>query len=65
MLCVMLDPQGTLPDSALECLPTAFTSKVELIKILISLSRPEEYYSKFLVAWEKIGPAGPLDLNVR
>lgn len=63
VLCVILDPQGTLLDTAIQFLPIADTEGPELEKVLLSLSRFEEYSQKFGGAWNSIEPARPLDLN--
>lgn len=62
VLCVLLDPQGTLLDTALRCLPVADSDGPELKELLLSLSGTGDYSRQFLGAWEATGPARPLDL---
>lgn len=64
VLCVVLDPQCTLLDTAIQCLSVAATDGAELEKILLSLNSSKEYSRRFIAAWNLIDPARPLDLNL-
>lgn len=63
VLSVLLDPQGSLLDTAIRCLPVAPADGAELKKTLLSLIENKEYSKQFIASWKLIGPARPLDLK--
>jgi hypothetical protein len=63
VLSVMIDPRGTLLDSALAILPRSACSVEELAHVLASLRDPSAYATHANAAFNEIGPARPLELT--
>lgn len=63
ILCVMVDPRGTLLDTAPSLLPVAPCTAEGLAAVLEALRDPAAHSAHFSAAWDAVGPARPLDFT--
>ena len=62
-LSVVLDPQGSVLDTALAGLPQATVEPLALAQLLESLDRPDAYRDAFFEAFAAVRPARAIDLG--